>query len=92
MPRQPAASSSRRFRATVRRQGVNPYVDVPLAVSRAFARFAQSGRIVITGTLNGADVRASLVPVGRGRHRLFVNGAMRAASGVSVGDVATFEL
>jgi hypothetical protein len=92
MPRQSAASSSRRFRATVRRQGVNPYVDVPPAVSRAFADFARGGRIVVTGTLNGADVRASLVPVGRGRHRLFVNGGMRASSGVSVGDVATFDL
>jgi hypothetical protein len=71
---------------------VNPYVDVPPAVSRAFADFARGGRIVVTGTLNGAEVRASLVPVGNGRHRLFVNGGMRAASGVSVGDVATFEL
>ena len=92
MPRPSAASGSRRFRATVRRQGVNPYVDVPLAVSRAFDRFARSGRIVVTGTLNGADVRASLVPAGGGRHRLFVNGAMRASSGVGVGDVATFDL
>lgn len=92
MPRQSAASSSRRFRATVRRQGVNPYVDVPLAVSRAFDRFARSGRIVVTGTLNGAEVRASLVPVGGGRHRLFVNGGMRAASGVGVGELASFDL
>ena len=92
MTRQPAVSSARRFRATIRRQGVNPYVDVPSRVSRAFADYARGGRIAVRGSLNGHDVRATLVPVGGGKHRLFVNGGMRAATGVSVGDTVSFEL
>lgn len=92
MTRQPAVSSARRFRATVRRQGVNPYVDVPPRVSRAFAPYARGGRISVRGTLNGKEVRATLIPVGGGHHRLFVNGGMRAATGVGAGDTVSFEL
>jgi hypothetical protein len=84
--------SSRRFRATIRKQGANPYVDVPEAVSRAFAPLARAGRIAFEGTLNGASVRGMLVPVGGGGHRLYVNGGMRAASGVGVGGTASFVL
>ncbi len=79
-----------RFRATVKKQGPNPYVDVPDRVSRALASHARAGRIGFEGTLSGAPIRGSLVPVGAGRHRLFVNGGMRAASGVRAGDKATF--
>ncbi len=94
MPETPVAGSSRprRFRAPIRRQGPNPYVDVPPAVSRAFAAHARAGRIHFVGTLEGAPVRGSLVPVGRGRHRLFVNGGMRSAAGVSVGDTVVFAI
>lgn len=92
MPRPSTLSSPHRFRATVRRQGVNPYVDVPPRLSRALAAYARGGRITVHGTLNGEDVRATLVPVGSGHHRLFVNGGMRAATGVDVGDTVTFEL
>jgi Bacteriocin-protection, YdeI or OmpD-Associated/Domain of unknown function (DUF1905)/Domain of unknown function (DUF5655) len=84
--------ADKRFRATIRRQGPNPYVDVPQAISRAFARHARAGRIRFDGKLNGAPIRGSLVPAGRGRHRLYVNGGMRAAAGVAAGDSVTFEL
>ena len=61
-------------------------------MSRAFADYARAGRIAVSGTLNGADIRATLVPVRNGQHRLFVNGGMRAATGVRVGDSVAFEL
>lgn len=80
------------FRASIRKERLNPYVDVPEAVSRAFAPFARAGRIAFEGTLNGVAVRGALVPAGRGRHRLYVNGGMRAAAGVGVGDTVAFDL
>lgn len=82
----------RRFRGTIRKQGPSACVDVPEAVSRAFARFARAGRIRFDGTLDGAPIRGTLIPAGRGRHRLFVNGGMRSAAGVAVGDTASFAL
>ncbi len=84
--------ADRRFRAKIRRQGPNPYVDVPPSISKALVRYAQAGRIGFEATLNRTPVRGTLVPVGRGRHRLFVNGGMRSAAGVSLGDTVTFEL
>lgn len=83
---------TRRFRATIHRQGPNPYVDVPQAVSRAFATFARAGRISFEGALERAPIRGMLIPVGGGRHRLFVNGGMRSAAGVAVGNTVSFAL
>lgn len=83
---------SRRFRGRIDQAGVNPYVDVPQRVSRAFAPWARGGRVRVAGTLNGVPVRATLVPVGQGRHRLYVNGGMRAAAGVGVGDLVSLVL
>ena len=56
------ATRRRRFAAEVRRQGVNPYVEVPRAVSDAFAPLAEHGRIRVHGTLEGAEIRGTLVP------------------------------
>jgi uncharacterized protein DUF1905/bacteriocin resistance YdeI/OmpD-like protein len=67
-------------------------VDVPEAISRAFASHARAGRITYAGTLNGFPIRGTLIPCGRGRHRLFVNGGMRASTSVGVGDTASIEL
>ena len=87
-----AKAETRRFRATIKKQGPNPYVEVPEGVSRALAEFARASRISVEGKLNGATVRATLVPAGKGRHRLYVNGGMRRAAGVGVGDTVSFEL
>ena len=81
-----------RFRARIGKQGPNPYVDVPEEVSLAFAHDSWGGRVSVEGRLNEASIRATLVPVGRGRHRLYVNGGMRAAAGVAVGETVSFEL
>lgn len=88
MPR----SAIRRFRATIRQKGVNPFVDVPQALSRAFAEHARAGRIAVQGKLNQVPIQAVLVPVKNAGHRLFVNGGMRASAGVSVGDTVRFSL
>ena len=85
-------SPTQTFEAKIRKQGPNPYVDVPERVSLAFGHHARGGRISVEGRLNDASVRATLVPVGRGRHRLYVNGGMRAAAGVGAGDTVSLEL
>ena len=84
--------ASKRFRAKIVTRGANAHVDVPAGVSRAFASQAVGGRIRFEGKLNRVEVRGSLVPVGRGRHVLYVNGGMRSAAGVDVGDLVTFEI
>ena len=87
-----ADSAPQRFQAMIGKQGPNPYVDVPEEISLAFAHHARGGRISVEGSLNEVSVRATLVPVGKGRHRLYVNGGMRAAAEVVVGDTVSFKL
>src|SRR3972149_6850937 len=77
----PAAVHS--FRAAIGIAGINPCVDVPARVSRAMER---GGTIPVKGSLNGFPIKATLVPTGRGRHRLYINIYMRKQAGVKVGD------
>jgi hypothetical protein len=72
-----------RFSATVIHVGINPCVDLPRRVSVALGR---SGYIPVREKLNGCLFRTGLVSLGAGRHRLFLNGAMRNAAHVDVGD------
>ena len=74
------------FSAEIRKQGVNPYIDVPPEVADAFAEFSRAGRIAVEGSLNDTPFRATLIPIGKDRHRLYVNGGMRTAAGVGVGE------
>ena len=90
--RRSPSRTGERFRATIRKQGPNPYVDIPLRVSRAFAAYARSGRIQVEGDLDATPIRGTLIPAGRGRHRLYVNGGMRSAAGVGSGDTVSFQL
>ena len=62
---------------------MNVAVDVPERVSNAFGL---RGHVPVVGTADGADLVATLVPVGSGRHRLFLNGAVRGAIGKRAGD------
>jgi hypothetical protein len=71
------------FAATIVKIGINPCVAVPPRVSRAFAR---RGYVPVKGALNHSPIRATLVPVGGGRHRLYLNTEMRTEAGVGVGD------
>jgi hypothetical protein len=80
------------FRAVMEKAGVNPFVEVPRRVSQAFAAFAAHGRVRVAGTIDGHPLHATLVPTRDGNHRLYINGGMRAAAGVQVGDQIRLEL
>ena len=71
------------FSAIINKVGINPYVAIPEHVSQCFGK---RGYIRVTGVLNGVSIRATLVPTGNVRHRLYVNGEMRKKANVKVGD------
>ena len=62
---------------------MNVAVDVPASVSDAFG---MRGHVPVMGSADGAEITATLVPVGGGRHRLFLNAAVRDAIGKGAGD------
>ena len=62
---------------------MNVALDVPAAVSDAFGL---RGHVPVVGTADGAELTATLVPVGGGRHRLFLRSAVRGAIGKGAGD------
>ena len=78
-----------RFTVLIYKIGINPCVDIPLKVSRAFNK---RGYVPVKGVLNGKRILANLVPIGEGRHRLFINGDMRARADVDVHDRVTLTL
>lgn len=77
------------FSAKIYRLGVNPCVDVPIAVSK---KLNQAGIVPVAGTINGQAFRANLVPRKGGGHRLFINSEMRKAAGAGDGDTVKIEL
>jgi hypothetical protein len=81
-----------RFQADIKKDGVNSYVDVPRTVSDALKRFTLRGRILFEGSLNKTAVSGSLVPTASGAHRIYVNGGMRSAAKVAIGDRVAFTL
>ncbi len=72
-----------RFSALIYKIDINYAVDVPHHVSKAFGI---RGNIPVKGSINGLPLRATLVPIGEGRHRLFLNGETRKALGAGEGD------
>ena len=62
---------------------MNVAMDVPASVSEAFG---MKGHVPVVGTVDGAELTATLVPVGGRRHRLFLNSAIREAIGKGAGD------
>ena len=62
---------------------MNVALDVPAVVSDAFGL---RGHVPVVGTADGVELTATLVPVGGGRHRLFLNAAVRGAIGKGTGD------
>jgi hypothetical protein len=77
------------FSAKIYKVGVNPFVEVPESVSRCLKK---TGYVPVTGTLNGFSIQATLVPVGNGRHRLYINVEMRKRAKVTVGDLINLAL
>ena len=62
---------------------MNVALDVPAAVSDAFGL---RSHVPVVGSADGAELTATLVPVGGGRHRLFLNAAVRGAIDKGAGD------
>jgi hypothetical protein len=80
----PPSETAPPFRATLYRlEGVNFAVDAPIEVSDWFGG---RGPIPVLGRLDRITVRATLVPAGGGRHRVYLNGPMREALGLGEGD------
>jgi hypothetical protein len=77
------------FSAQIYKLGINPCVDVPERVSQAFGI---GGHVPVKERLNDLPIRATLVPMGGGRHRLYINTGMRRGAGVDVGDTIDLEL
>jgi hypothetical protein len=82
-----------RFAATIYKIGINPVVDPPDTSLKAI--FAQAGKsrgpIPVRGKLNDVKFMQTLVKY-KGAWRLYINGPMLKASGLSVGDAATIEI
>ncbi len=77
------------FTATIGKAGINPYVDVPVDITAALGG---PGYIPVATTIDGHPFPANLVPLGKGRYRLFLHGQMRKAAGQDVGDDVTIGL
>ena len=71
------------FRAVIFKAGINPYVDVPSRVSKAFA---VRGYVHVTVHIGTGEVRSTLVPMGEGKHRLYINRIMLRLASAKVGD------
>ena len=82
-----------KFSAKIYKLGINPVVDPAKEVLEGIFRQAGSskGPIPVRGKLNGADFLQTLVKY-EGKWRLYVNGEMLKASGLSVGDTGDFEI
>jgi len=65
------------FTARIYKSGINPCVDAPPEAGQIFQK---RGFIPIAGLINGESYRATLVPRGGGRHRLYLNGEIRKAT------------
>jgi hypothetical protein len=65
-------------------------VSVPAAISRALG---VRGRVpVVARAAGGAPFRATLLPAGGGRHRLFLNGETRRAAHLTLGGRVALEV
>ena len=81
-----------RFTATLRTLAMNYCVDVPAEASRALAGDPPERYVRVEGTANGQTFRTRLTPRGGGAHRLFLDGDVRAAASIGVGDELTIEV
>ncbi len=68
---------------------MNYCVDVPADASRALGAGTHPP---VAGEVTGVGFRTRLTPRGGGAYRLFLNGEVRSAAAVGVGDVAEVEV
>lgn len=81
------------FSAKIYKIGINPYVDIPEDIlNHVFEQAGKAkGPIPVRGTVNGKPFTQTLVKY-QGAWRLYINGIMREAAGVDVGDEAQMSL
>jgi hypothetical protein len=77
------------FSAIISKIGINPYWSIPENVLSALFKQADKtkGPIQVRGTVNGKRFKQTLVKF-QGAWRLYVNGEMRRAAEIDVGDEA----
>lgn len=81
------------FSAKIFKIGINPYVLLPAAVLKEIFKQASKnkGPIPVRGELNGHAFIQTLVKYS-GKWRLYLNGPMRKAAGIDVGDMAEVKI
>lgn len=81
------------FSAKIYKIGINPYVGMPeVVLNRLFEQAGKTkGPIPVRGTINGKRFIQTLVKY-QGAWRLYINGEMRQAAGIDVGDQAHIKL
>lgn len=77
------------FSAKIGKVGINPCVDVPKDISDAFGI---RGNITVKGFVNHFPFRSTLVPIGDGYHRLYINTEMRRGAAVDVGSTVSISI
>lgn len=77
------------FIATLRQVGINPCVQVPARISQAFGR---RGYVPVHVHLDRGVVPSTLVPLGHGTHRLYINAAMLRLTDARVGQRISLRL
>ena len=80
------------FTAALRKLAMNYCVDVPADASRALAGDPPERYVRVEGTANGHPFSTRLTPRGGGAYRLFLDGAVRAAADIGVGDEVAIEV
>ena len=82
--------AGRVFSGRIYKVGIIRYVDVPAEVSREIA--ADGVNVAVQGTVEGLPVRTTLVPRGRGCHRMAIHGELRKKLRVDAGAVVEVAL
>jgi hypothetical protein len=78
------------FSGRIYKVGIIRFVDVPAEVSREIAE--GEANVAVQGTVEGVPLRTTLVPRGRGCHRLAIHGEMRKKLRVDAGAVVEVAL
>jgi Domain of unknown function (DUF1905)/Bacteriocin-protection, YdeI or OmpD-Associated len=78
------------FAAKLYRLGPIRFVDVPPEVSRALGMNAAC--VPVQGTVDGVPLRTTLVPRGRGKHRLAIHGDIRKKLRIDAGAVVEISI
>jgi hypothetical protein len=77
------------FLSKVRIVGVNPYIDLGTAQNKLITK---KRFVPVVAKLNKHAFLANLVPLGKGKFRLYLHGIIRKKTNVEVGDTVTISL